>query len=41
MVPVPVMTMVVLRENATGVIDCEGQLGNRFGTDYASLCRVL
>jgi hypothetical protein len=41
MVPVPVMTMVVLGENATGVIDYEGRFGSRFVIDCASLCRVL
>jgi hypothetical protein len=41
MVAVPVMTMVVLGGNATGIIDYKGQFGDRFGMDCASLCRVL
>ena len=37
MMPVPVMTMVVLGENGTGVIEYEDQFGNRFGMDCISL----
>jgi hypothetical protein len=43
MVPVPVMTMVVLGENETGLIDYAGQFGNRFGEDCAGIpgCDLL
>ena len=37
MMPVPVMTMVILGENGTGVIEYEDQFGNRFGMDCISL----
>ena len=40
MVPVPVMRMVVYRENGTDVIEYEEQFSNRFGMDCMFLYRV-
>jgi hypothetical protein len=42
MMQVPtIMTMVVLGENGTGVIEHEDRFGNLFGMDCESLYRLL